>query len=161
MCELITRERAHERLKYDAETGRLLWASAAQNKGHVIGREAGRIEANGYRHVKVDGKLYASHRLIWLMAHGTWPVGVIDHIDGNRTNNRISNLRDVDAQSNAMNRTNVRKDSTSGLIGVYQQRGRWYAYANKDGKKISLGGFETMELAAAARREFKQGEIHV
>ncbi|OXJ16304.1 HNH endonuclease signature motif containing protein [Burkholderia sp. HI2500] len=163
MCRSITRERVAERLTYDANTGQLIWKSAAKNKAHVIGKPAGRVEANGYRHVKVDGVLYASHRLIWLLIHGEWPKGMIDHIDGDRLNNRISNLRDVDAKGNGANRTRVRKDSKCGEFGVFEQRSRWYAYAYRNGRKISLGGYSDKASAVAARAAFKksEGENHV
>ncbi|KVZ27001.1 hypothetical protein WL14_00725 [Burkholderia cepacia] len=163
MCRSITRERVAERLTYDAATGQLIWKTAAKNKAHVIGKPAGRVEANGYWHVKIDNVLYASHRLIWLLAHGEWPKGMIDHIDGDRTNNRLSNLRDVDAKGNGANRNKVRKDCRSGEFGVFEQRSRWYAYVCRDGRKISLGGYPDKASAVAARAAFKksEGENHV
>ena len=157
MCNL-TKDDVLERLRYEEETGKLFWLTAAKNKAHVIGNEAGRVEANGYRHIALNGKLYSSHRLIWLMHHGKWPAQMIDHIDGNKTNNRLSNLRDVDAKTNNSNRHAVRNDCKSGAAGVYKQGVRWYAYAYIDGVKHSLGGHESIGHAIAARAAFKNGK---
>jgi len=163
MCRSISREYAAARLTLDEATGQLLWKSAAKNKTRVIGKPAGRVEANGYWHVKIDNVLHASHRLIWLLVYGEWPTGMIDHIDGDRTNNRISNLRDVDAKGNGANRTKVRKDSKSGEFGVFEKGARWYAYGYRAGRKISLGGYPDKATAVAARAAFKkaEGENHV
>jgi len=85
------RTRALELLRYEPDTGRLFWTEkASRNRG----REAGTLHrATGYWQVSVDYRIYKSHRLIWLMEYGEWPTQPIQHVDGDRGNNSLSNLR--------------------------------------------------------------------
>lgn len=155
MCSTV----ATDRLRYEASTGELFWVKAAKNKRHLIGKRAGTIERNGYWHVRIDGVSYSQHRLIWLMFTDAWPKMVIDHIDGNKLNNRIENLRDVDQWTNSVNKHRPRIDSTSGAVGVEQRpNGRWGAYISCRGKKFSLGTHDSIEMASAAYSAAK--EVH-
>jgi len=94
------------------------------------------------------------HRVAWLYITGEWPRFYIDHIDGDKTNNRFSNLRDVDHGVNAQNLTKMKKMSKSGLLGVNLIRGahgdKWTANIRVKGALVYLGTFNTSEAAQAA-----------
>lgn len=92
-----------------------------------------------------------AHRVAWMMTHGAWPECHIDHIDGNRSNNRISNLRQADPVQSAHNRKG-RSDSGSGIIGVKKIRdgAKWEAKIETNGVKTYLGRFDTANEASAA-----------
>ena len=98
----LTWEYVSERLGYNPETGVVYWK---KSKSHFIdhGKEAGTITGNGYRQISLDYKPYSAHRIAWLLYYKEWPVNQIDHINRDRLDNRISNLRDVTAQENVMN----------------------------------------------------------
>ena len=105
-----------------------------------------------YVMVKIGGKAVQAHRIIWEMHNGPVPVGrEIDHINGNRADNRIENLRLATGSKNKMN-TTLRKDNTSGLKGVRRDRrsGRWSATIKADKKTIHLGSFGSPEEAHTA-----------
>ena len=106
---------------YNPTTGCLTWRVRVGPRGQA-GSEIGTITAEGYRRVKINGQLYMTHRLAWFLNHGVWPTHEIDHIDGDRLNNRIDNLRDVPKALNQRN-ARKRKDNSSGLVGV---RKVWY-----------------------------------
>lgn len=84
----------------------------------IKGFEAGCLTDKGYRTIKLDGKLYKSHRLAWFYVHGFWPKGIIDHKDGIGDHNWITNLRDTSQAVNCENKKKPRKKRTSTLMGV-------------------------------------------
>ncbi len=94
-----------ERLEY--RDGAVYWTSS--NTNVVSGRRAGRQRPDGYRHIQIDGKKYLEHRVVWKLVHGEWPVGWIDHIDRDKSNNSIENLRDVTPSESAYNRSHCGK----------------------------------------------------
>lgn len=110
------------------------------------------IKAGQYARVSVCGKRYSAHRIIWCMVHGEWPDEV-DHINGDRSDNRLSNLRAVSRQGNMRN-TCVRKDSATGVTGVsYAKRDDVFiAYIGVGGKTKVLGRFPTVEEAKSCRK---------
>ncbi len=112
--EVLTRDRLIEVLDYDEETGIFKWKKKLSSRG-VVGKIAG-TTSYGYSAINIDGVRYFSHRLAWLYFYGSWPNQEIDHIDRNRKNNAIKNLRDVNRVVNALN-TGNRTDSTSGIKG--------------------------------------------
>ena len=85
---MLTQDRLKEVIRYDPESGILSWKKKTANCTKV-GAEAGCLNPNGYREIKIDGTSYKSHRLAWLYVHGYFPEKFIDHIDRNRSNNRI------------------------------------------------------------------------
>ena len=92
----MTYERAKAIWRYDPETGLLHWLEAARKP---VGPTASRY----YVSVGFEGRSYKAHRLAWLLTFGEWPKDEIDHIDGDRSNNRLGNLRDVPHKVNQMN----------------------------------------------------------
>ncbi len=132
----LTVERAREIFRYDPESGTLSWAT--RRSGPVIpGREAGSTDAHGYRVVCTGKRVYKVHRVAWLLTHGEWPPGPIDHINGIRHDNRITNLRIATAQSNPQNIRLPQRNNTSGYLGVSwsKHRRKWLAQIGTDGGK--------------------------
>lgn len=93
-------------------------------------------------------------RVAWAIHHGRWPTGMVDHIDGDCTNDRIGNLRDVSASENCRNQR-ISKRNTSGKVGVTfnKRAGKWRAWINIDGKANALGYFNNIDDAVSARIE--------
>ena len=133
-----------ERLHYDPDTGIFTWLVRKTTKVQ-IGDRAGSLSAQGYRQIMIDGVNYLEHRLAWFMSKGYWPVEV-DHINRDKTDNRLINLRECTRTENALNRPST---------GVYQDKrtGRWIAQITISGKGKHLGSFSTKEKAAEARAQ--------
>lgn len=145
-------ELVRELLDYDQETGLLTWRSPTANQvkpGDIAG---GLCSASGYIKTRVRGRRYLAHRIAWLHATGRDPLDrQIDHIDGNRANNRFANLREASVSQNHYN-AKRRSDSRSGYKGVslYKQKSKWQAIIGVEGKRFHLGYFDTPELAHMA-----------
>lgn len=160
-----TEEQLREALFYDSETGIFIWklrprshfrlekTQKAMNKTHA-GRVAGR-DNHGYKNIRVFNKEYRAHRVAWLFVYGEWPKGEIDHINGDRSDNRISNLRDASRTENRRN-SFMQKHNTSGINGVSWHKGdkRWRAFIKVNGKQKHIGNFANMEDAIRARRKY-------
>lgn len=146
----ISLEELRSLLKYDANTGQLIWLKNRGTKT-CIGKVAGCVSSGGYLKIYVYGKAYAVHRLVWFMHKGYFPTKIIDHIDRNRRNNRIENLREVTRSENAKN-VGVTKANTSGVKGVRFNKASnaWFATIRKDNKKIHLGSFKNIDDAKKA-----------
>lgn len=145
---MITQSQLKEILQYDPATGvftRLVNISNGLNAGDIAGSYS-----NGYWKVVIGRRVYFAHRLAWLYVYGVWPKGQIDHIDCNKLNNRIDNLRDVSQSVNQQNRKKARADNKSGFLGVHQVKNKFRAQIMIAGKKTGLGDFETPELAHQA-----------
>ena len=149
----------------DIETGEVWFVKAPPREcftcdggwRRFIANHAGRRAFNaphclGYRAGSLRNKKYLAHRIVWVHAHGDWPKGEIDHVNGDKTDNRIKNLRDV---SSSENKKNVRLISTnsSGHVGVYwtARERRWVAQIVHLGRNRCLGYYRTIEDAIAAR----------
>ena len=139
----------HKYFFYD--NGKLFWKCKKAHSIHNIGDEAGTTNKRGYKIVVLDRKHFRIHKIIWFMHHGDWPE-IIDHVDGNTSNNRIENLRKASQAQNAMNRK-IAKNNTSGITGVYfcSTWKRWKAEIKFHSKKLTLGGFDSFEDAVNAR----------
>jgi len=113
------------------------------------GNAAGRVFGDGYRQVYVNGCGYLAHRIVWLMATGSEPKGNIDHINGNRSDNRVENLRDVPQSDNQKNR-GISSNNTSGVSGVYYEKARkkWKATVYAGGKRAVQKRFNTLDDAS-------------
>jgi hypothetical protein len=143
----------HELLEY--RDGELYWKQPG--KSRQMGRPAGGINGDGYRRVKINRKLYAVHRLVWVM-HGNDPVPFVDHINGDVLDNRIENLRAATHSQNCMNRRQ-RSDNTSGVKGVMRRKGKWYGCITLNYKVYPAGYFDCKEDAAAAVDKLRR-ELH-
>lgn len=153
-------------IRYDKESGLLFWRerplhffkSAKSMKAfntQFAGKPAfRRTDPDGYTKGRALGVDLLAHRVIWAIHNDEWPSGEIDHIDGDPTNNRIENLRDV---SSSVNGQNVRrsKRNSSGRTGVSfnKLQGKWVAYIQTGGKYTYLGQFTSFEAAVKAREK--------
>lgn len=166
-------ELLRELLDYIPETGDLIWkpreerlmnspcrdpaeASRAWNNKFAA-KKAFTAVRRGYRVGNVYGRTYPAHRVAWAIHHGDWPTGDIDHIDGDRQNNAITNLRDV---TRAINLRNMRmsRHNTTGFTGVYRNTHtwKWSAKIWLNNRSVHLGYFATAEEAVAARKRAQE-----
>lgn len=151
----LTQELVREWFEY-REDGKLIHKKAHGNV--KVGTEAGTAHNHRYRRVGVLGKLYLSHRVIFLYHHGYLPKR-LDHINGVRTDNRIENLREC---TQSQNIANAKGRAVSGYKGVHKSRGKWKAQIMVNYKCIYLGNYSDLETAAqvaAAAREHYFGEF--
>ena len=156
-------------LRYDGDTGKLFWLPRDQSffktlrayrawNTRYAGTEAFTAIKPGYNQGynigNIFDKTYRAHRVVFALIHGRWPTDHLDHIDGNRTNNRIDNLREV---SNMVNHQNMKMFSTntSEQTGVSwdESRQKWAAQIVVSGKNKHLGRFDMKDEAVAARAE--------
>jgi len=130
---------------YLPKSGMFFRRDAYQGRCRVLGSCA----ADGYIAIRIDAGAYLAHRLAWLYVYGEWPTGEIDHINHNRSDNRISNLRDVTGSENSRNR----QRETTGVT-YHKRASKWQAQICLPlaGTKY-LGLFSTREMAAAAYRQ--------
>lgn len=142
-------ERVHELLSYDQETGEFTWKSGRK----VAGKIAGSVTNFGYIVIVLDRAHIPAHRLVWLITYGEWPSADIDHIDMDKSNNRISNLRAANRDQNMAN-TTLRSSNTSGLKGVFwhKRAQKWMSQIRINDKAKYLGLFSDAEQAAEAYR---------
>lgn len=147
---------ARKYLSYDPETGIITYALPVHKyDGRVLeaGTEAGCINKEGYRQISLNGRQYLSHRLAWFLHYGEWPKQYLDHVDGIRTNNSISNLKDVSHQENMNNKDASRKALNKRYPGVsYDAKEKLFkAVAEYGDKKEVVGLFDDPKLAYMAR----------
>jgi hypothetical protein len=134
-------------LSYEPETGIFRWRVKRKNMNP--NDAAGFINSKGYRYVTVQNVAYRANRLAWFYVNGVWPTGQIDHINRNRLDDRIKNLRVVTGNANQHNRS-LNKNNTSGFQGVCPKGNRYRAQITVNSKVHYLGSFETPEDAHAA-----------
>ena len=153
------------RLIYNAETGVFTWLlrpiESGRRRRHSLswntryaGKPAGRTALNGYVVILVDKRWYLAHRLAWMFEYGRWPKEDIDHINRDRADNRIANLRGATRTQNNGN-TKLHRHNTSGVKGVCwaTREKRWLAQVQFNGKCKSGGRFKSFDEACAARRK--------
>lgn len=135
---------------YSPNSGDLLWKNPPSNLSHLKGSIAGCL-SDGYRKIDIYGMRLYAHRIVWLIFYGSEPDGFVDHINGNRSDNRISNLRIVTVTQNAWN-SKMRRNNTSGVKGVswHSPSGKWIARIRVCGKRKSIGSFDNIEDAKVA-----------
>lgn len=151
-----------EILSYDADTGLFVLLKSGRGRGKV-GSIVGSRNAAGYLAFNVCGvKLYA-HRVAWLLAHGAWPLNMIDHLNGDKADNRIANLRDVPRALNVQNVVKPRRGNKAGLLGVAPTRSKWRAEIRRGEESKHLGVFDTPEEAhlayCTAKKQLHQGWV--
>lgn len=152
---MLTQERLKELYSYDPLTGeftRLFFVRGARTGPGLVKSTP---NFQGYLRIRIDGVLHFCHRLAWLYTHGEWPTEV-DHKDGIKTNNTLSNLRNGSHSKNMQNIKKPRCDNTSGYLGVSLDRKKWVARIRVDGKYLYFGGFPTPELAYDAYLQAKK-----
>ena len=143
------------RLSYDPETGCFFWIVG--NRKNRTGERAGSVNPCGYRVINIKNRLHREHRLAWLFVYGTIPSEDIDHINQDKSDNRIANLR---LACSALNKQNLglRADNKSGVRGVSwsKEYSKWVASIQVNYKMRMLGRFVNKEDAIAARIEAQQ-----
>lgn len=154
---MIDGERLRQLLHYEPDTGVFTWRERTSNRIR-IGDAAGCVRHGGYTQIRVEGKFYRAHRLAWLYVYGKWPTMMLDHIDNDPTNNRISNLRQATQSQNMANMAK-RADNSSGYKGVFwkKQCSTWYAQIRVENKSITIGYCSTAEDAA---RAYNRAAVH-
>ena len=135
-------------IRYQPSTGELFWVRS--KNGRNLSRPAGTINTTGYRVVCVNRKRYLAHRLAWFLHYGSWPISDLDHINGDKADNRISNLREVTKSQNQANRA---------AKGYSKHEGKYQARITFNKQTTYLGWFDTEEEAVAAYKK-AQTEIH-
>jgi len=148
---ILSKELLHDLFEYrDGELYRKK-AKAKYKKGEIVGC----INKNGYKITKLKGKIYLVHRLIYLMIHGYLPT-IIDHIDGNTTNNLIQNLRCATQSQNCCN-SKIYRNNKTGIkgIGFNKKYNKYFARCQVNKKSKFLGFFETMEDAKKILDDFR------
>ena len=151
---MITQSILKEHVHYDPDTGIFTRVKRSANAIQVGDVAGGLSKSNGYLVFHVLNKLWLAHRLAWLYSYGEWPEHQIDHINHNRTDNRLINLRAVTHQENAHNKSLLPKN-TSGFNGVSwaKDRNKWRTQIEVFGKVIRLGSFEHIEDAIECRKK--------
>lgn len=154
----MTPDELRQWVSYNPDTGEFVRSSTVKGRGRrAAGTQVGSIDSKGYRCGSVRGRSYQLHRLAWYLHYGVWPPADIDHINGDRADNRIANLRLATRKENSRNRK-MHHTNTSGFRGVTWDRtkNRWKAKITVDGRSCSLGNFldpakasEAYEKAAA------------
>lgn len=157
---MLAQEYIRSRLDYDGETGVFTWLPIIESDAwkaywnrQFAGRIAGSLHKTGYVRINIGCVTYTAHKLAWVYVNGDIPPSFeIDHIDRNRSNNRIENLRLATRQQNSRNKK-VPKNNTSGVLGVVWNAGcnKWQAQIESNGKSVYLGLHASIEFAVEAR----------
>lgn len=147
-------------VSYNDETG--VFTRLVSSGGVRAGEAAGSVKSNGYVYLSIAGKQHLAHRLAWFMVNGVWPENDIDHINGDRTDNRFCNLRLATRAENMQNERKARvSNKSSGLLGVSWSKAacKWAAGIKLEGKKKHLGLFDDPQVAHEAYLSEKR-KIH-
>jgi len=150
--EIITQELLRSLFDYDSATGSLVRIKTTSSKAQA-GSIAGSKKGHKYARVSVNNKLYYAHHVVWIWHYGILPEE-IDHINRDRFDNRIENLRATDRSANNIN-TKVRCDNTSGVSGVYWEKrySKWCVRIGVNGKLKHIGYYDSLETAKQKREE--------
>lgn len=161
--KIQTQSKLCELFDYVAQTGDLIWrerprkdfkTDQAFKSWNLLypGKIAGHVKSNGYREIGISRTLHIAHRCVWIMHYGPCDDKHIDHINHNRSDNRIENLRVVTVSQNQQN-ASMRIDNKSGVTGVIWNKAnsKWLAVIRVNGKNIYLGSFDQKNLAIEAR----------
>lgn len=145
-------EKFNEFLIYDKRSGKLFWNKEIKRHTQLLGKEVGSVFINNggnkkrkYRRFRLFGKVYFSHRIIWFLNYGYMP-NIIDHIDGNGLNNKLSNLRDVSLSENQKNRYTHRNGRLFGTT-FFKRNNKWMSVKIIGKSRIHLGYYKTEEEA--------------
>ena len=143
---MITQSELKELLDYNKDTGIFTWKQRTSNRIKV-GNIAGNLHSCGYIELKVKNNRVLAHRLAWLYEHGELPI-LIDHINGDKKDNRICNLRQASYSENAYN-SKIRIDNKSGVrcVSWNKTHNKWEVRIKLDGKLKNFGNYEDLDLA--------------
>lgn len=157
---MITHDRLKHLLTYNCVTG-VFTNRVQRNSRSLAGSRCGHVTPAGYIEIRIDGCAYLAHRLAWLYVHGTFPTNQIDHLNGVKNDNRISNLKDVTQQLNQQNQGKAHRDNKSGLLGVcWNEREKAFrAYITVNKNQRIIGRFATKEEASTCYLSAKR-ELH-
>jgi HNH endonuclease len=152
--EELTQRELKNFLNYDVMSGDFSWLIDVSNKTKA-GDISGYLDKYGYRQICIFNKKYAAHRLAWLYVYGSFPVMDLDHINGVKNDNRISNLRQVTKSENSQNRIKAQVNNKLGVLGVSKvwKKNSYLAKIQVNGKEKKLGQFKTIEQAVEARKK--------
>ena len=158
---MITQKYLKECIHYNTDNGLLTWlerpayhfkSKTSQKRinsrfaGTIAGCTAETHKDYTKHYIRIDGKLYITSRIIWLYMTGDWPHYHIDHIDGNPTNNKWDNLRDVPQAVNLKNKA-CYKNNTSGITGIFiKPNGKYLAYYSRDNRQHTRT-FDDLDIA--------------
>lgn len=140
---------------FDYKDGNLYWKVSLSNRTE-IGRKTGFLNTNGYLQTCINKTTYLNHRLIYIWHHGIEPQ-YIDHIDNDRLNNRIENLRQITISNNCKN-GKLRKNNKSGVKNVhwYKRDAKWSVDLRVQGKLKNFGKYDDLELAELVAQEARK-----
>lgn len=157
---LLLHDRLLECLQYSEATGQFTYLKSRARAR--VGAVADSLDSKGYLRVSIDGIIYSQHRLAWFYVNKTWPEFCIDHIDRNKLNNRLSNLRDVPLADNQWNKNPNRGKKLNLPTGVQldPRTGKFWARIVALGKAKSLGTYSTAEEASLAYQAAKK-QLHI
>lgn len=158
---MVTQSELKKVVSYDPETG--IFTRIASSRTDRVGKKMGTKHPEGYLHAKIKGETVGLHRMAWIYVYGREPIDRIDHINGDPSDNRISNLRECSHSQNMQNIREAKSPNKSGYLGVSRAKGctenPWLAQIQVNMKKIYLGCFPTPEAAHEAYLA-KKREIH-
>lgn len=152
---MLTAEFLREIALYEPESGEFYRRVDAPRGAFKVGDRMGRTHLEGYRLIKIRGRDFKAHRLAWLYVYGEWPKDEIDHINGQRGDNRIANLRDVPKTTNQQNQKALRNTAT-GALGVTKKGAGFQARLRFNNELHYVGYFKTIDEAHAAYLTLKQ-----
>lgn len=154
---MITQKELKHHLRYDSETGIFTRTENVNSNNSSSGRITGSVSNTGYLVIRVLDVLYTAHRLAWLYSYGSFPSFDVDHINGDRHDNRLSNLRAVTREENMKNKC-ISICNSSGKTGVSwdSSRNKWAAYGGIRYKKVYIGRFATLSDASDARDKWEK-----
>lgn len=156
-------ERVKQLVRYEPDTGLFIRLSAPGDRVDLVGKIGGGPTSDGYFRIAIDNYRVRSHRLAFFYMTGRWPKEEIDHINGDRTDNRWANLRESSSAMNKENRRNANRNSKTGFLGVRPVNGgsQFQARIGVRGKTITVGSFRTAEDAhvayLSAKRKLHEG----
>ena len=155
---MITQSELKELVHYNDQTGIFTWKKS--RKGCAIGSVAGSLHLNGYIYININYKKYLAHRLAWVYQYKEFPANEIDHIDGNKSNNKIENLRNATRSENLRNTTlNVRNKSGHKNISLHKPTGLWRAVLTMNKHIVINKYFKNIDDAVNFIKE-KREEYH-
>lgn len=143
------------KFNFEYKEGKLYWRHS-RGKKTKAGDRAGHLQQTGYWAINLDKKLYKEHRVIFMIHHGYLPR-YIDHIDGNKLNNKIENLRSCTNSENAMN-SKISSRNSLGIknVSFHKVLKKYKVQIQLDGKDIHIGYFEDLKIAEIEAQKARQ-----